>query len=114
MFVPPCACDCKTGKTWHTGWRRETVPDPESIVAGFHAEFDALLTLALEEPASVRELPVMLDGALATIDEMLILDTDEPEPAEEETLVRCRALTQSGQPCKNPPLAGSDYCSVHQ
>ncbi len=27
---------------------------------------------------------------------------------------RCQALTQSGQPCKNYALQGSDYCHLHQ
>lgn len=29
-------------------------------------------------------------------------------------MVRCQALTKSGQPCKNEALPGSDYCRVHQ
>ncbi len=27
---------------------------------------------------------------------------------------RCAALTRSGEPCKNPALAGSPYCRLHQ
>ncbi len=27
---------------------------------------------------------------------------------------RCRATTRAGTPCRNPPMAGSDYCRVHQ
>jgi hypothetical protein len=93
---------------------RETVPHPESIVAGFQAEFDALLALALEKPATVTEWSVMLDDALVTIDKVLAADRREPQPTAQETLFRCRATTKSGRPCKNPPLDGSDYCYVHQ
>jgi WS/DGAT/MGAT family acyltransferase len=93
---------------------RDTVPDPETIVTGFQAEFDELLALALEEPASVKDLPAMLDGALVTLDEMLAADPEQPEPATGETPVRCQALTKAGRQCMNPPLTGSDYCYVHQ
>jgi len=92
---------------------RETVPDPESIVAGFQAEFDALLALAQEEPRSVKELPAMLDDASVTLDEMLTADIEVPQPAAEEP-PRCQALTKAGRQCKNTPLAGSSRCYVHQ
>ncbi len=93
---------------------RETVPDPESIVTGFQAEFDTLLSLALEEPATAKELPEMLDGALGTLDEILAAETNEPKPDPEEKLARCQAMTRTDRRCKNAPLTGSEFCYIHQ
>jgi WS/DGAT/MGAT family acyltransferase len=49
------------------------VPDPEAIVAGFHAEFNALLALAQEagEKPSLRASLSLLDDATATLDALL-------------------------------------------
>jgi diacylglycerol O-acyltransferase len=49
------------------------VPDPETIVAAFHAEFDELLAFArrAEEGPSIVKMVAMLDGAVATLDAML-------------------------------------------
>jgi len=49
------------------------VPDPEAIIAGFHAEFEALLKLASEagEPLSVRKLFATLEDTLAELDAIL-------------------------------------------
>jgi WS/DGAT/MGAT family acyltransferase len=93
---------------------KETVPDPESIIAGFQAEFDTLLALALQVPASARELPDMLDDTMATLDELLAAKPVASERVMEETRARCRAMTKAGRRCKNPALAGSDYCHTHQ
>jgi diacylglycerol O-acyltransferase / wax synthase len=60
------------------------VPDPEAIIAGFHAEFNELLGLTRQPQ-------------------------EPPTPQE-----RCRGTTRSGLPCRNYPLAGSAYCRVHQ
>lgn len=67
------------------------VPDPETIVTGFQAEFDEFLEMA-RAAGEGKE------------------DTEAPPPVPE----RCQALTQTGKRCKNRPLAGSDYCQVHQ
>jgi diacylglycerol O-acyltransferase len=71
------------------------VPNPERIVSDFEAEFQTLRKLS-KEMAPVAETAT---------------------PAEEASSARpdrCQALTKAGRPCKNPPLAGSDYCYVHQ
>jgi diacylglycerol O-acyltransferase len=49
---------------------RGLVPDPEAIVAAFHAELDELLALAgqVRPAATAAELLAMLDEALATLD----------------------------------------------
>jgi diacylglycerol O-acyltransferase / wax synthase len=48
------------------------VPDPEAIVAAFHAEFDELLALAgqVRPAATAAELLAMLDEALATLESL--------------------------------------------
>jgi diacylglycerol O-acyltransferase / wax synthase len=45
-------------------------PDPEAILSGFHAEYDALLDLAHKAPPklSSKEMLVLLDRALETLD----------------------------------------------
>lgn len=50
---------------------RAIVSDPESLIIGFRAEFDALLALALEKSPSMAELSAKLDDALAALDELL-------------------------------------------
>lgn len=90
------------------------VPDPEAIVAGFHAEFDALLEAArsAEAAPSLRELTAKLDQALAALD--ALVEAEESAGAPAVSPERCQALTKAGQPCKNKPLPGSNYCRVHQ
>ena len=60
---------------------KDLVPDPENIIAGFRDELDDLLALAMESkrPTSVKELPTMLDYALATLDELAPGDAEEHE-----------------------------------
>jgi diacylglycerol O-acyltransferase len=50
---------------------KDTVSNPETIIAGFYDEFDALRTRALEFPPSVQELTAKLDDALVALDGML-------------------------------------------
>lgn len=49
------------------------VPDPETIVSAFEAEFDDLLALAqgIEKMPTVGQMAVMLDDALATLDALI-------------------------------------------
>jgi diacylglycerol O-acyltransferase len=49
------------------------VPDPETIIAGFYAEFGALLAVAEEagQPPSFRDLLARLDDTLVTLDAIL-------------------------------------------
>ena len=98
------------------------VPDPDKIVTGFQAEFDALLKTARRKPpaASVQEMAVKLDKALSALESVAEKrisaspgDTDMAE-APGVPPVRCRALTAAGKPCKNRPVVGSSYCHVHQ
>jgi WS/DGAT/MGAT family acyltransferase len=107
------------------------VPDPETIIAGFQAEFDELLALA-QEPVvapTVADMSARLDDTLAKLDAMLAERSSEEEiqeegpleeaaghvaPAPEGAPVYCQALTKAGKPCRNRPLPGSNYCRVHQ
>jgi len=45
------------------------VPDPETIVSAFQAEFDDSLAVAqrIEETATVGQMSAMLDDAIATL-----------------------------------------------
>lgn len=69
------------------------VPDPETIIEGFHEEFKELhrLVAAISEQTYKGKIPVVT----------------------EEERRRCKAITRSGQRCKNKAMAGSAYCHVH-
>lgn len=64
------------------------IPDPEAIVAGFHAELAELGGVVPSEPVAV------------------VVSGGEPR--------RCAALTRTGQPCKNPVAPGETLCRVHR
>lgn len=72
------------------------VPDPETIVDGFYAEYEALLELV--EQAKVIEVE----------------EKGKPAAQVEDDPDRCQAMTKSGRRCRNRSLDGSDYCRVHQ
>lgn len=59
------------------------VSDPEAIIAGFQAEFDALLALALEteETPSMSDLMGKLEDTLIRLDAILDGDAGEPDSA---------------------------------
>jgi diacylglycerol O-acyltransferase len=91
------------------------VPDPESIISAFHAEFDELLeearrahdsqkpqqaTTEPDETSSVGESPQKTEAVGAA-----------GEPA--EVSESCRATTRAGKRCKNRQQPGSDFCHVH-
>ncbi len=69
------------------------VPDPETIVAYFHEDFEEMKSLVAEIEGQTYKgtVPVM----------------DEAERG------RCKALTKAGTPCKNRAAAGSAYCYIH-
>jgi hypothetical protein len=68
------------------------VPDPETIIAGFHAEFDQMKRAAL--PGERQSLKIA-----------------KARPLKHG---RCQAMTKAGQPCKNRARPGSITCGVHQ
>lgn len=92
------------------------IPDPEQIVAAFHAEFEALLdqTQKLEATYSAKDLSAMLDDALATLDMLLDGGVAPASTAVADSPARCQALTLAGRRCKNRPFSGTDYCRIHQ
>ncbi len=53
----------------------DRVSNPETIIAGFNDEFDALLARALEAPPSVQELSAKLDDALIALEGILSDET---------------------------------------
>ena len=92
------------------------VPDPETILDGFHAEFAELLDIARKKLATpgVERMATMLDGALETLDALLANASAPPAPETGEEPEHCQSLTQAGRPCKNRPVQGSRYCRWHQ
>jgi WS/DGAT/MGAT family acyltransferase len=91
------------------------VPDPETIIDGFHAEFDELLATVKRTPEApkVQQMAAMLDDALAKLDAMLE-EAKAPATTPAKAPVRCQGLTKAGNRCRNRPLSGSDFCRVHQ
>jgi hypothetical protein len=101
------------------------VPDPETIIDEFQAEFQQLreLTKELEstgtpaKPAvpadSIAAMTASLDEALQKVTALLEEREGGPDETTQEQVEHCQALTKAGQPCKNRPLPGSDYCRVH-
>ncbi len=96
------------------------VPDPESIIASFHTEFDELAKLTLQMEAaqaqdtsaitagSIEAMTAMINEAIQKVS-VLIEEAKSAAPPD-----RCRALTKAGRTCKNYALPGSDFCRVHQ
>lgn len=72
------------------------IPDPETIIDGFYAEYEALLELVEQAKALERE------------------PDEKPAAQVEAEPDRCQAMTKSGRRCRNQALAGSDFCRVHQ
>jgi hypothetical protein len=66
------------------------VPDPEMIVEDFSLEFDAFMQLV---------------GATGNTGNVPSNSGDSDQ--------RCKALTRAGHRCKNRPIKGKEYCSVH-
>ncbi len=92
------------------------VPDPQSILDGFHTELALLLDIARERlttPMGER-MASMLDGALKTLDTVL---SEAAATAIDENggqSVFCQSVTRAGQPCRNRPSSGSRHCRWHQ
>ncbi|RMG97265.1 MAG: wax ester/triacylglycerol synthase family O-acyltransferase [Chloroflexi bacterium] len=85
------------------------VPDPDKIVAGFYAEYDALMDLVRQaeeiEQAEQAEQSEQVQAA-AVAAEAAAQPEDDPH--------RCQAVTKSGRRCRNRALDGMAYCHVHQ
>ncbi len=84
-------------------------PDPEKIIDGFHAEFDALFALA----AQVEEDEANLAASVAKLEslEKQIAELEQMEPQSQHD--SCAGTTKSGKPCRNKPIAGQAYCRHH-
>ncbi len=92
------------------------VPDPDAIIAGFHAEFESLLETArqAEEQSDLAEAAAELEESLDALDARLAVQIEATPEMPQVAPGRCQALTKAGRPCKNRPLSGSEYCQVHQ
>jgi diacylglycerol O-acyltransferase / wax synthase len=80
------------------------VPDPDTILAGFYEEFEALLALVAE--AKTIEA--------AEVEEMTIKTEPEEVTAVSLQPTQCQATTKSGKQCRNRALDDSTFCRVHQ
>ncbi len=74
------------------------VPDPETIVEGFYAEYEAYLELVRQAEAVEKELAEKVVPAVQV--------EDDPD--------RCQGMTKNGRRCRNRALTGSEFCRVHQ
>jgi ethanolamine utilization protein EutM len=83
----------------------------ETAVPEVEAEAEIEVEPEVEAEAETKpaqaELGLAPDEPTEAADEAAAED-DDPAPAQ------CRALTKSGEPCKLPALADSDYCFVHR
>jgi diacylglycerol O-acyltransferase len=72
------------------------IPDPDTIIEGFYAEYDALMALSQQAAARGKSQP----------------GTQAPTMVQE--VERCQAQTRSGRRCRNRALDGSSFCHIHQ
>jgi len=70
------------------------IPDPQTIIDGFYAEYEALLELVEQAKEIEQE-----EKAAVHVE-------DDPD--------HCQAMTKNGRRCRNRSLEGSNYCRVHQ
>ena len=81
------------------------VPNPNEIMEGFYAEFDALMALVHDAEA------VAAEGKIPKTDksEKATIETDiAPHPDQ------CQGTTKSGRQCRNRAVDGSQFCHIHQ
>jgi WS/DGAT/MGAT family acyltransferase len=92
------------------------VPDPDTIIAAFHTEFDDLLALVqrADRASGVKEAADQLDEIPSSLDAKLEGDVEAKEEPSGPVPARCQALTKTGRQCKNRPLPASSYCWRHQ
>lgn len=95
------------------------VPNPEAIIEGFHAEYEALMGLVQQVAGGEERVPASsADNLAETMAQLTALEERLAEmetaaaPATEAT--RCQGTTKAGQPCRNRALPGAIYCRRHQ
>jgi hypothetical protein len=87
------------------------MPDPEVLLDGFEDEFNTLLELV--QSGKIYDEPLVLHDRYQ--EAQTGSGTDEAEPAAAASAPAvCQAYTRNGNPCKNKPSSGSEYCKVHQ
>jgi hypothetical protein len=115
------------GKVWlGVATDKGLVPDPATIIANFHTEFEELTQLTqemetaelravtAEPPASVETMIAMLDGAIARVTAVIDETEKVPPSTAAQQPERCQATTQAGRRCKNRAVHDSRFCHVHQ
>lgn len=93
------------------------IPDPDAIITGFHEEFAALMEMVQQAEAApaapVDDNLAQTMAALSELEERLA-QQEAAVRMEIAPITRCQGMTKAGQPCRNRPLTGSDYCRLHQ
>lgn len=83
------------------------MPDPETLLEGFEEEFNYLLDLV--KSGKIYDEPLVLHDRYK-----------EAQAAKKKaknasvTPLHCMATTKTGKPCRKQPMAGSNYCNLHQ
>ena len=92
------------------------VPDPDSIISAFHAEFDELLDQALKARDAEQLRQSTAGPGKGTKVRQSLQETGgvSVEDRSAGVSASCRALTRAGKRCKNRPQPGSDFCYIHQ
>ena len=92
------------------------VPDPDSIISAFHAEFNELLAEACraQDAQKAQQAPIETEKASRAGESLQDAETVGTADEQVEASESCRALTKAGNRCKNRPQPGSDFCHVHQ
>jgi diacylglycerol O-acyltransferase len=87
------------------------MPDPEILLEGFEEEFSSLLSLV--QSGKIYDEPLVLHDRYQ---EARFADETETTAKIGAYMAppSCQALTKTGRPCKNRPVAGSDYCGIHR
>jgi WS/DGAT/MGAT family acyltransferase len=90
------------------------VPDPDTILKYFEEEFDKLYQISKTGKVDIR--PLVEDGREESAAKSVKSATEKKSPQKEssEESKICKAQTKSGNACKNKPVAGSEYCRMHQ
>ena len=80
------------------------IPNPDTIIEGFYAEFDALLDLVEQVDPEVSPKPV---------EKPVAEQAEKPKAPPQDDPDRCHAITQNGSRCRNRSLDDSNYCKIH-
>ncbi|CAB5107085.1 Wax ester synthase/acyl-CoA:diacylglycerol acyltransferase [Olavius algarvensis associated proteobacterium Delta 3] len=87
------------------------MPDPEVLLDGFEEEFNTLLELV--QSGKIYDEPLVLHDRYEEARAGNRAKKSEVNRKKNRP-TQCRAVTRKGNPCKNKPVSGSEYCAMHQ